>query len=283
MSGLTILLLSTVTLSAPLILAAMGGFTSERGGVINIALEGKMLMAAAATALVGLGTGSALFGLLAGVGAAIVMSWLHWLITQVYRIDHVVSGMAINAIALGGTNFLDKAFTDPGHSGEIPKFPLEAYYVLAVLVPIGLWIAARRTRVGLHLLAVGSDPDKARQMGVAPMKVRLFGLSLTGVLCGLAGAMLVTNAGRFTDGMTSGRGFIALAALILGGWRPVPAALACIGFGFATALQLQMQGTELAGARIPSELWQVLPYVVTVIALAGALGKSRAPAGLGKL
>lgn len=283
MSGLTILLLSTATLSAPLVLAAMGGFTSERGGVINIALEGNMLMAAAATALVGLATQNPWLGLVSGVAAATVLSLLHWLVTQSFRVDHVVSGMAINAIALGGTNFLDRAFANPEHSGEIPKFPLEAYYVLAVFAPLALWFVARRTRSGLRLLAVGSDPAKARQMGVAPVRVRLYGLLATGMFCGLAGAMLVTNAGRFTDGMTSGRGFIALAALILGGWRPIPAALACIGFGFATALQLHMQGTELAGARIPSEVWQVLPYVVTIIALAGALGKSRAPAGLGKL
>lgn len=283
MSGLTILLLSTATLSAPLVLAAMGGFTSERGGVINIALEGNMLMAAAATALVGLATQNPWLGLVSGVAAATVLSLLHWLVTQSFRVDHVVSGMAINAIALGGTNFLDRAFANPEHSGEIPKFPLEAYYVLAAVAPLALWFVARRTRSGLRLLAVGSDPAKARQMGVAPVRVRLYGLLATGMFCGLAGAMLVTNAGRFTDGMTSGRGFIALAALILGGWRPIPAALACIGFGFATALQLHMQGTELAGARIPSEVWQVLPYVVTIIALAGALGKSRAPAGLGKL
>lgn len=283
MSGLTILLLSTATLSAPLVLAAMGGFTSERGGVINIALEGNMLMAAAATALVGLATHNPWLGLVSGVAAATVLSLLHWLVTQSFRVDHVVSGMAINAIALGGTNFLDRAFANPEHSGEIPKFPLEAYYVLAVFAPLALWFVARRTRSGLRLLAVGSDPAKARQMGVAPVRVRLYGLLATGMFCGLAGAMLVTNAGRFTDGMTSGRGFIALAALILGGWRPIPAALGCIGFGFATALQLHMQGTELAGARIPSEVWQVLPYVVTIIALAGALGKSRAPAGLGKL
>lgn len=282
MSGITILLLSTLTLSAPLILAALGGYTSERSGVINIALEGKMLMGAAVTALVALGTGSAVLGLLAGIAAATALSLLHWAITQSFRVDHVVSGMAINAIALGGTNFFDKAFTDPTSSHEIAKFPLEVYYALALLLPLALWFVAKRTRPGLRLLAVGSDPDKARQMGLAPVRVRLYGLLATGVFCGLAGAMLVTNAGHFTDGMTSGRGFIALAALILGGWRPIPAAIACVGFGFATALQLELQGTELAGARIPSEAWQVLPYLVTVIALAGALGKSRAPAGLGK-
>ena len=282
MSFLGILLLSTLTLGAPLVLAAMGGFTSERGGVINIALEGKMLMGACVTALVGTATGSAWMGLLAGIAASTALSLFHWLITQSYRVDHVVSGMAINAVALGGTNFLDKAITNPSASHEIPRYPIEIYYGLALLVPLTLWFVAKHTRAGLHLLAVGSDPDKARQMGVSPGHVRFAGLLATGLFCGLAGAMLVTNAGRFTDGMTSGRGFIALAALILGGWRPLPAMLACVGFGFATALQLQLQGTPLMGATIPSEVWQILPYVVTVIALAGALGKSRAPAGLGK-
>jgi general nucleoside transport system permease protein len=273
--------LSTLTLAAPLIFAAMGGYTSERSGVINIGLEGKMLMAAAATALGSAATGSAILGLLVGIGAAIVLSLFHWLLTQQYRVDHIISGMGINAIAFGGTNFLHQRFTDRTAT-ELPLVPLWVYYAAALLLPPVLALYAGNTRGGLRLIAVGGDPDKARLMGVKPVQVRLVGLLATGVFCGLSGAMILTNAGGFTDGMTAGRGFIALAALIIGGWRPVPALVACFVFGLFEALQIQLQGTMLFGARIPSEAWQSLPYLITILALAGLLGRSRSPLGLGK-
>jgi general nucleoside transport system permease protein len=276
-----VLLLSTLTLATPLILAAIGGYTSERGGVINIALEGKMLTGAALTALGGAATGSALMGVLCGIVGATLLSLFHWLATQRYHVDHIISGMGINAIAFGGTNFLHQRFTDRA-GGEVPQLPLPTYYVLALLLPVFLALYVRSTRGGLRLVAVGSDPDKARLMGVRPLKVRFAGLLATGVLCGLSGAVILTNAGSFTDGMTAGRGFIALAALIIGGWRPIPAAIACVVFGMFEALQLQLQGAVLFGTRIPSEAWQSLPYVITVLALAGLLGRSRPPQGLGK-
>jgi len=132
------------------------------------------------------------------------------------------------------------------------------------------------------LFAVGNDPDKSRQMGIQPRKVRIQALLGTGILTGLAGALIVTNAGSFSDGMTSGRGYIALAALILGGWRPWPTLIAAVLFGLFDSLQLQLQGQPMFGQAIPGEFWQALPYIVTLIALAGAAGRSRAPAGLGK-
>ncbi len=266
---------------APLILAAMAGYTSERSGVVNIALEGKALAAACAAALVSIAYGSAA-GLAAAVAAATAFSLVHWIMTQRYAVDHVVSGMAINALAAGGTSFIFRRFDEPGRQGSVPAFPLSLYIVIALAVPLGLWLHARLTRSGLRLLAVGSDPDKARLAGVRPSRVRLGGLLATGLFAGLAGAALVADTHVFTDGMTAGRGFIALAALILGGWRPVPALFACIGFGFFSALQLQLQGTRLLGADIPSQAWTALPYVATLVALAGFLGRGRAPAGLGK-
>jgi ABC-type uncharacterized transport system permease subunit len=154
--------------------------------------------------------------------------------------------------------------------------------ILALVLPALLYGYLRMSRAGLRLLAVGSDPEKARLMGVRPLRVRLIALVATGMFTGLAGAFIVSNVGRFTNDMTAGRGYIALAALILGGWRPLPTLIACIGFALFEAVQLQLQGTELMGAKIPSEAWQALPYLVTVIALAGFLGKSRAPQGLGK-
>ncbi|HRF58957.1 MAG TPA: ABC transporter permease [Fimbriimonadaceae bacterium] len=277
-----ILLLKTAPgLSLALLLAAMGGLTSERSGIINIALEGKMLISCCVTALMSVAFGPWI-GLLGGIGAAVVLAMLHAVLTQMYRVDHIVSGMAINIIAFGASNFLDKKFTDINRTGEIPQLPFEFYYVAAFALPLVLWLYLRRTKGGLRLWAVGNDPDKARQMGVDPVKVRYLALLATGVFCGLAGAWLVTNAGRFVDGMTAGRGFIALAALILGGWRPIPAALACIAFGLLDSIQLQLQGSKLLGAGIPSQFWNSLPYLATLIALAGLLGRNRAPAGLGK-
>lgn len=276
------LALGTIALSAPLMLAAMGGLTSERSGIMNIALEGFMLSAACVTSLVAVASGNALIGLGVGIAVAIVMSLLHGLLTQTYKIDHIVSGMAINALAFGGTNFLDKRFSDVTRAGEIPGLPMIVYTSVAFAFPVFVALYVRWTRGGLRLMAVGNDPDKSRQMGIEPLTVRFSALIWTGVFCGLAGAMIVTDAGRFTDGMTAGRGFIALAALIIGGWRPIAAAVACLVFGGFSALQLQLQGTHLFGADIPSQLWNALPYLVTIIALAGFLGKNRAPAGLGK-
>ncbi len=275
------LLVLTVALSGPLILAAMGGFTSERGGVINIALEGMMLTAACVAALAAPSLG-AVGGLLAGIAAATAMSLLHWLVTQIYRIDHVISGMAINAIALGGTNFIQEKFLAQ-RNGAVPILPLWIFTAAAFGLPVLLLLYARFTRGGLRLLAVGSDPDKARLMGVQPLRVRFFGLLATGVFTGLAGGQIVTYTGGFTDNMTAGKGYIALAALILGGWRPVPALLACLAFGFFSALQVQLQHTAIFGTiQIPPEFWASLPYLVTIVALAGFLGRNRTPAGLGR-
>jgi len=275
------LLVLTILFSTPLILAAMGGYTSERGGVVNIGLEGMMLMAACVGAIA-----SVRFGpvgeVVGGIIAATIMSSLHWLATQIYHIDHVISGMALNAIAAGATNFLYLKLSDPAHGSDLPHIPITIFCITAFVIPFLIWLYSRQTRGGLRLLSVGSDPDKARLMGIQPVRVRFFGLLATGVLTGLAGVELVAYTGVFTDNMTSGRGYIALAALILGGWRPIPAFLACFAFGFFSALRLQLQGTPLFGAQLPSQLWAALPYIVTVIALAGLLGRNRTPAGLGK-
>lgn len=280
--SLVLLLTSMIALSAPLLLAAMGGLTSERSGVMNIALEGKMLTAACLTVTVAAATEKAWLGLAGGVGAAIVLSALHALLTQAYRLDHIVSGMAINALALGGTNVISQRFLDVSRAAEIPSLGTPTYIAVALVLPLGLALYLARTRGGLRLLAVGNDPDKSRQMGVDPLRVRWVALVGTGVFCGLAGALIASNAGRFSDGMTAGRGFIALAALILGGWRPIPTAIACLVFGLFEALQLQLQGSALMGAQIPAPFWNAMPYVITLIALGGLLGRTHAPAGLGR-
>jgi simple sugar transport system permease protein len=277
-----VLLMGTVTLSAPLVLAAMGGLCSERSGIINIGLEGKMLIACATTAVVSLKLGNPAIGLISGIVAAILFSLLHLLLTQTYRIDQIVSGMAINVLAYGASNVLDRTLISTQESSRFPTFPDGVYLAIAFLTPVVLYFYLYRTKGGLRLRAVGESPDKSRQMGVSTQQVRALALVATGVFCGLAGALVVSSAGSFVDQMTAGRGFIALAALILGGWRPIPALIACVVFGFFDSLQIQLQGTAMAGAKLPPEFWKALPYMATLAALTGFLGRNRAPSGLGK-
>ncbi|MBS1728980.1 MAG: ABC transporter permease [Armatimonadetes bacterium] len=274
-------LLQTVTMSAPLILMAMAGYMSERSGVINIGLEGKMLTACFVCAAFAPRFG-AIGGVALAIVAGIIISLLHWTLTQVYRIDHIISGMAINLLASGGTAFLVGSGIGKDILSDAQRLPLPLYYGLAIVSPIVLYAVANRTRFGLRHKSVGSDPDKARLLGINPQTVRFGALICTGIFSGIAGSLLVTETSAFTKDMTSGRGYIALAALILGGWRPIPAALSCLLFGFATAVQIQMSGKPLFGMEIPSEIWKMLPYIVTLLALAGLLGRNRTPAGLGK-
>jgi len=293
-NALIVLFAEALVRTAPYALAAMGGWSSERSGVMNIALEGKMLTAACVYALVGFTTHSFLFALLAALLSSILLSLLHWLVTQTYKVDQIISGMAINVLAAGATGFIAVRYLQET-SGTLPVIPTVAvrissdyiwhispYVMLAWVLPFVLAWYVRRTRGGLRLSAVGNDPDKARLIGVAPKTVRAVALIATGVFTGVAGVLFVSNAGRFTEDMTAGSGFIGLAALILGGWRPLPALLAAFAFAVFDAMQTIFQGVHLFGITIPSQFWQSLPYVVTVVALAGFLGRSRAPAGLGK-
>lgn len=283
MTELTTLLINVLALGLPLALAALGGLISERSGIMNIALEGKLLGAACATSLVAANTGSPVLGLASGLFTAIVLSLgLVWL-TQSLRLDHVVAGMAINLISIGGTNFAAKALVDQNKLSNAPTLPLPLYYGLGGLAALLVIVGFAKTRPGLHLLAVGEDPDKSRQMGLDPLRVRVGALLLTGLLCGLGGALILTNAGGFTDGMTAGRGFIALAAVILAGWRPGPAVAVAIGFGAIEALRIQVQGAPVLGMEVPPQLWSSLPYLATLVALTGLVSKSRPPAGLGRL
>ncbi|MBS1724389.1 MAG: ABC transporter permease [Armatimonadetes bacterium] len=274
--------MSTVTLSAPLVLAALGGLTSERSGVMNIGLEGTMLSAACAACFVGLQTQNMWLGLLAAVVVGVVLMQVHGILTQAFGIDQIISGMAINALAAGATSFVNKGFLTLGVTARPVLLPKQFFWIAALAAVFLIGVIMNRTRAGLRLSAVGNDPDKSRQMGVDPIAIRYLALAATGLLCGFSGALIASNAGSFTDNMTAGRGYIALAALIIGGWRPWPTLIACLGFGLIEALQLHLQGTQLAGASVPTEFWTSLPYLVTLIALAGLLGKNRAPAGLGR-
>lgn len=263
-----------------LMLAALGGLFSERSGVINIALEGKMLAGACFSALVSANTGNPLFGILAGVLAAIMLSLVHYALTQLYDLEHILAGMAINLLAFGVTNFVAKKFMETGPRATF--YPVMIFVGMAMIATALSWFALYRTRAGLRILAVGNHPGKSRQSGINPLDVRFRSLIVTGVLSGLSGCLIVSNSGNFTDMMTAGRGFIALAALILGGWRPVQTAIACIGFAAFEAIQIQLQGRPVFGVELPAAIWSMMPYLITLITLMGFVGKTKAPSGLGQ-
>ena len=308
------LLASTLRVSTPLILCALAGLLSERSGVVDIGLEGKMLAAAFAAAAAGAAYNSLGLALLAGVAIAMVLSWVHGVACVSHRGDQVVSGVAINIIASGLTVVLGIAWfaqggQTPPVSNEVriqPLFPqlpelMQAVpligtvigqgllghngmvYLALLLVP-GVWWLVFRTRFGLRLRAVGENPQMVDAAGVSVLRLRYMALSLNGVLCGLAGAYLVlAQSASFSPNMTAGRGFMALAALIFGRWHPVGALWACLLFGFLDAVAIRLQGVALPGiGEVPVQAIQALPYVLTVVLLAGFIGKAVAPRALGR-
>jgi len=289
------LIFSTIRLATPLVLAALGGMFSERSGIINIALEGKMLAGAftaaavtyAANAKLGLGAASPWLGLLAGMGAGALIATIYALVCIRYKADQVVSGTAINILMVGVPGFLSGAFfLSSGSTPQIPKeqlIPTTPIVIAFALVPI-TWYVLYRTPFGLRLRSVGENPEAADAAGVSVAKMRYAGVLLAGVLAGIGGAYLsIGQSSLFTRNMTSGRGFIALAALIFGKWRPVQTMLACLLFGFTEAISIQMQGAVKlpSGEDIPVQFIQLVPYLLTIVVLAGFIGSSRPPRALG--
>jgi ABC-type uncharacterized transport system permease subunit len=275
------LLFSTIRLSTPLLLAALGGMFSERSGVINIALEGIMLAGAFTAAAVTHLTGDPWTGLLAAIAAGALIALLHAVATIRFRADQVVSGMAINILMIGVPPLLSGAFFDS--TGATPQIPVSqliphAPIVMAfALVPIS-WYLLNRTPFGLRLRAVGENPVAADTAGVNVIRLRYLGVIISGILGAIGGAYLsIGQSSLFTRNMTAGRGYIALAALIFGKWRPVQTMLACLLFGFAEALSIQMQGVT----PVPVQFIQMIPYLLTMIVLVGFIGASRPPRALG--
>jgi ABC-type uncharacterized transport system permease subunit len=308
------LLASTLRVSTPLILCALAGLLSERSGVVDIGLEGKMLFAAFAAGASGAAYGSTSIALLVAMAVAIGLSWMHGLACVSHRGDQVVSGVAINIIAAGMTVVLGIAwFAQGGQTPPVatevriqPLFPEAAATIKAVpflgavvgdgllshnamvylalaLVP-AIWWLLFRTRFGLRLRAVGENPQMVDAAGVSVTRLRYAALTLNGMLCGLAGSYLVlAQSANFSANMTAGRGFMALAALIFGRWHPVGALWACLLFGFLDAAAIRLQGVRLPGlGEVPVQAIQALPYLLTVILLAGFIGKAIAPQALGK-
>jgi simple sugar transport system permease protein len=289
---------STIRLAAPLILAALGGLFSERSGVINIALEGKMLAGAftaaaityAADTKLHMGGASPWIGLLGGMLAGLLIAVIYAVVCIRFKADQVVSGAAINILMIGMPGLLSGAFfLSSGSTPQLPKdrllpqSPIILGVALVAFVAIS-WYVLYHTPFGLRLRAVGEKPEAADAAGVSVARLRYSGVLIAGVLAGIGGAYLsIGQSSLFTRNMTSGRGFIALAALIFGKWRPVQTLLACLLFGFTEALSIVMQGVMKlpSGEDIPVQFIQMVPYVLTIIVLAGFIGSSRPPRALG--
>ena len=283
---------SALRLSIPLLAACLAGLWSERSGVVDIGLEGKMLVAAFAAAAASYAFGSAWIGLLAGIAASIVFALVHGFASISQRGNQIVSGVAINMLAAGLTAIVGNAWY--GQGGRTP--PLEGpqrfgdvvfghsalvYFVL-LAVPL-TWFVLGRTRFGLRLRAVGENPAAVDTAGISVTGLRYAAVVIGGVLCGLAGAYLsVGQSAGFLPNMTAGKGFIALAALIFAKWRAWPALGACFLFGLLDAVAIRLQGIALPGVgEVPVQAIQALPYLMTVILLAGVIGTAIPPRASG--
>jgi len=278
------LLMATLYSATPLVLAAMGGILSERAGVVNIALEGLML----AGAFVGVwaGQSSGIVGLVAALFVGGLLGLLHALLTQKTRMNHVVSGLAINLMAAGVTRYLSLVYFPAGiHSQGLPK---ALFLALALILPFAVFFLLTRTKFGLRLRAVGENPESARMAGIAPVSIRVAAVTLSGILGALAGTYLsMGDVPTFSRDMSAGKGYIALAAVIFGKWNPLGAAMGALFFGFFYALQTQLQisGIQITWLGIEWTspfLLDTLPYLMTIAALLSVVGRAIPPAALGQ-
>ncbi|HSG03395.1 MAG TPA: ABC transporter permease [Marinobacterium sp.] len=304
---------STLRLATPLILCAMAGLFSERSGIVDIGLEGKMLAGAFAAAATTAVTGSVWLGLLTAMAVSVAMALLHGFACITHRGDQVVSGLAINILAAGlsvvlGIAWFQRGGQTPSLIGEQRFGPLEfplaetlaevpvlgalytdlisghnlLVYIAFLAVPLTYFIVYK-TRFGLRLRAVGENPQAVDTAGISVAWLRYRAVIMAGIFCGLAGAYLSIALGAgFVRDMSAGKGYIALAALIFGKWRPVPAMFACLLFGFLEALATRLQGVDLPiVGQIEVQFMQALPYVLTVVLLAGFIGRAVAPKAIG--
>jgi simple sugar transport system permease protein len=291
---------AAVRVATPLALAALGETVSERGGVLNLGIEGSMLAGALAASMAGV-MGGPWIGVLAGALAGLVIAAVMAAVAVVGRGDQVITGAAVTLGATGMTGLVAQRFYGPRFPEMVlptlPALPIPAWeripfvgqvffnqspltYLTIVLVPI-LWWLLYRTRFGLELRAAGEEPTGARAHGVAVTRVRALGTLIGGGLAGLGGAALVlSQVGMFTERMTAGRGFIAIAIVVLGRWHPVGAVLAALLFGAATALQYLFQAAGFTA--VPYQLLLALPYLLALAVLATAVGRAKAPAGLAR-
>ncbi|NCO87241.1 MAG: ABC transporter permease [Rhodobacterales bacterium] len=300
---------ATIRFATPLLLACLAGLFSERAGIFDIGLEGKMLAAALMAAAVAAVSGSAWIGLLAGIGASLALSAVHGVASITFRGNQLISGVAINFLAAGLTVLIAQSWFAEG--GRTPSLQGAArfnpitlpgaealrgvpvlgpiyydvisghailVYVAALLVPLSWWVLFR-TRFGLRLRAVGENPASVDTAGISVVRLRFAAVAICGVLCGIAGAYLATGLqAGFVKDMTAGRGYIALAALIFAKWRPWYALYACLLFGFLQALELRPDMIEsVIRIKVQGQLLSALPYILTVVILAGFVGKAIPP------
>jgi simple sugar transport system permease protein len=298
---------STVRLATPLLLACLAGLFSERAGIFDIGLEGKMLVSAFASAAFAVMSGSVWIGLAAGIAASVLLAVIHGVASITFRGNQLISGVALNFLASGLTVLLSQSWfglggRTPSMEGaarfdeitlpfanalkDVPVFgPIYhdlisghtiLVYVALALVPLTAWVLYS-TRFGLRLRAVGENPAAVDTAGVSVVAIRYAAVLIAGVLCGLAGAYLASLAAQFGREMTAGRGYIALAALIFAKWRPWYALMACLLFGFLDAVAIRFQNIDLGVFVIPVQFTQALPYIITVVILAGFVGKAIPP------
>jgi simple sugar transport system permease protein len=284
-------LAQTLRIAVPYLFAAAGGVMSERAGLVGLTLEGYMLMGAFTAAVGSHATGSAWAGVLCGLVGGILMALLYGLGSIRYRANQVVVGVAINLLAVGLTRFLLRlAYDSSSNSPRVPGFTVSEsgsgfgalaqnplVWIGIAVLPLAAWILYG-TRFGLRVRAVGEHPDAATSVGISVPRIRWSAVALSGAFAGLGGVYLAMDQHQFTDGMTAGRGFIALAATIFGRWDPKRVALACLLFAAAETFQIRLQGAQA----IPSQFVEMIPYVLTVVALAGVVGRVVSPAALGK-
>ncbi len=281
---------ATLRFATPLIFASLGGLFSERSGVVNIGLEGMMTAGAFFAIYLSVQTGTWTMGLVGAMLAGMALALLHAVATVTFQADHIVSGTAIILIAGGLVNFLNLTLFGPeGSPADVstpPRVSLGAFQ-FSILVPLaglcvfGTWFVIFRTPFGLRLRSVGEHPRAADTVGINPFRMRYIAVIVSGALAGLGGAFISFNVSSYTENMVAGNGFIALAALIFGKWKPVPVMFACLLFGFSQGLASRPPGW-LPDALSSPELLNSLPYVITLVALAGFVGKSIPPAAVGK-
>ncbi len=287
---LLLFLAAMLRISIPYTLSAMGASFSERGGVINIGLEGIMLNGALAYVLGAYWSGNPWVGVAAALLAGLLTAALHAVVTVGFRADQITSGLGINLLAAGLTKFvLTGVFHSSSNSSRVVGLPEWSVFGLERLPGIGTVLgtplvvmtvalvfvaqwAVFRSVLGLRLRTMGERPEAAATLGLSVPLYRTLGVLISGAFAGLAGAWLASEQHSFTDGMTGGRGYIAMAAMIVGKWSPAGAAAACLLFGAAEALQIRLQGSGF-----PNELLQMLPYLVTMLALAGFIGRAVPP------
>ncbi|NVK35375.1 MAG: ABC transporter permease [Rhodobacteraceae bacterium] len=310
---LILILDSTVRLSTPLLLACLAGLFSERSGVVDIGLEGKMLVAAFGSAAAAYWTGSAWVGVSVGMMVAVMFSLLHGFASITNRGNQIVSAVAINFLAAGLTALLGQAwFRQGGRTPSLSKggrfenielpFAQELrdtpvigpiyselfsghnilVYIAFLAVPLTWWVLFK-TRFGLRLRAVGENPAAVDTAGISVTWLRYRAVIICGLLCGIAGSYLsIAQSAGFVKDMTAGRGYIALAALIFAKWKPKNAMFACLLFGFLDAVAIRLEGQSIPGiGEVPVQVFQALPYILTVVLLAGFIGKAIPPKASG--